>query len=175
ERVFRCEHQESTAIKRIGPRGENTDPLIHVLDLEIDLRAFASANPIALEQFDSFGPIQTLEFVEQSLRVCSDAQHPLSHWSSNNRETANLAFSVHNFFVCQDCPQFRTPVHWDISDISKTNAVRISSSISRNRLSPIFLRIKPRVVDLEENPLCPFVICRFGCVYLPLPIVRKAN
>src|SRR5215475_11279595 len=112
--MFRREHQECTTVKRVGSRSENTNPLIHVLNLEIDLRALASANPVTLEQFDSFRPIQALKFVEQSLRVCSDAQHPLTHWSSHNREAANLTFSIYNLLICQDCAQLRTPVHRDI-------------------------------------------------------------
>src|SRR5512133_809742 len=156
--MFRREHQECTAVNRVGSRSENANLLINTLNLEIDLRALASANPVALEQFDSFGPIQFVESLEQSLRKSSDTQHPLPHRSSHNRKAANLAFSIYNLFIRQDSSQLRTPVHRNISDVSEANAVRVDTPISGNRLSPICLRVKPGVVDLQENPLCPFVI-----------------
>src|SRR5438094_1284805 len=176
--MFRREHQECTAVSRVGSRSENANFGPAITDpgySKIDLRAFASANPIALQQFDSFRPIKALEFIEQSLRISSDAQHPLPHWSSNNRKAANLAFSIYNLLIRQDCAQLRTPVHRDVSDISEANAVRIGSAISGNRLGPICLRIEPGVVDLQENPLRPFVIRRVCRVDLPLPIVRKTD
>src|SRR6516165_8218063 len=173
--MFRREHQKCTAVKRVGSGSENANLLIHVLNFEIDFRAYASADPVALEQFDSFGPIKSCEFVEQSLRIRSDTQHPLPHRSSYDREAANFAFSSHNFLICQDCAQLRTPVHWNVSNVSKSNAVRIGSAISGNRLSSICFRVEPGVVDLEENPLRPFVISRVRRVDLPLPIVGKTN
>src|SRR5215470_14688730 len=173
--MFWREHQKRSAVKRVGSGSENANLLIHVLNFEIDLRAFASADPVALEQFDSFGPIKSREFVEQSLCIRSNTQHPLPHRSSYDREAANFAFSIHNLLVRQDCAQLRTPVHWDISDVSEANIVRVGSAIRGNRLSSIRLRIEPGIVDLEENPLRPFVISRLGCVDLPLPIVGKTD
>src|SRR5439155_16747344 len=175
ERVFRCDYQECAPVKRVGARCENANFLVVFVDLEVDFSAFASANPITLEQLDSSGPIKALEFIEQSLRISSDAQHPLPHWSSNNRKAANLAFSIYNLLIRQDCPQLRTPVHRDISNISEPDPVRIGSAIGGNRLGPICLRVEPGVVDLQENPLRPFVISRVGRVDLPLPIVRKTD
>src|ERR1041385_9047940 len=166
--MFWRQDQESTAVKRIGPRRENTNLLIQILDLEIDLCAFASANPIALEQFNRLGPIKAVELIEQSLRISSDAQHPLPHRSSNNRKTANLAFSIYDLLVRQDCAQIRTPIDRNISNVSEANSVWIGSPISRSRLGPICLRVKPGVVNLEENPLCPFVISRICRVDLAL-------
>src|SRR4030095_8867370 len=119
--MFRSEHQECTAVKRVGTRSENANLLIHVLNLEVDFRAFASADPVALEQFNFFRPIKPLEFVEQSLRIRGDTQHPLPHRSSHNREAANFAFSIYNLLVCQDCAQIWAPVHRDISNVSEAN------------------------------------------------------
>src|SRR5262249_49013420 len=77
--------------------------------------------------------------------------------------------------VGQDCAQLRAPVHWDISDVSKPNTVRIAAAIGRDRLGPIRLRVEPGVVDLEENPLRPFVISRLGFVDFPFPIVIETE
>src|SRR5947207_15781441 len=97
--MFRREHQECTAVSRVGSRSKNANLLIYILNRKIDLRALASANPVALEQFNSLGPIQFVEPIEQSLRKSSDTQHPLPHRSSHNRKAANLAFSVYNLLV----------------------------------------------------------------------------
>ena len=103
------EHQISTAIKRVGAGGENPDLVAAVAGLgagvtdsgysEIDFRAFAAPNPIALEQFDALGPIESVQFLQQSLRVGGDAQHPLSHRPPNDGKTADLAFSIDDFFI----------------------------------------------------------------------------
>src|SRR5207247_3785832 len=127
--------------------------LSYILNREIGLRALASANPVALEQFNSLGPIQFVEPIEQSLRKSSDTQHPLPHRSSHNRKAANLAFSVYNLLVRQDRAQLRTPVHRHICNIRQPDTVRVSSAIGGNRLGPICLPVEPGVVDLQENPL----------------------
>src|SRR5215510_16586119 len=101
--MFRREHQECTAVKRVGTCCENANFLVAFVDLEVDFRAFASADPVALEQFDSFGPIKPVEFIEQSLRIRGYTQHPLPHRSSHNREAANFAFAIYNLLVRQDC------------------------------------------------------------------------
>src|SRR4029077_14170947 len=144
--MFRREHQECTAINRVGSRSENANLLIYILNLKIDLRALASANPVALEQFDSLGPIQSVESLKQSLRIGSDTQHPLPHRSSHNRKSTDFALSIHNLLVGQNCAEFRTPVHRDICDIRQPDTVRVSSAIGGNRLGPIFLRIEQGVV-----------------------------
>src|SRR5882724_6981094 len=140
--MFRREHQECTAVNRVGSRRENANLLIYILNLEIDLRALASANPIALEQSDSFGPIELFEFIKQSLRICSDTQHPLPHGSPDNRKPADLALSIHNLLVGQNCAEFGTPVDRDIGDVSEANAVRIASAIGGNRIGPICIRVE---------------------------------
>src|SRR5882762_3818122 len=173
--MFRREHQECPAIKRVRSRSENANLLLYILNLKIDLRPLASANPVTLEQFDSRWPIQFVESLEQSLRKSSDTQHPLPHWSSHNRKAANLALAIYNFFVGQDCAEFGTPVDRDISDVSEANAVQVRSAIGGNRLGPIRIRVEPGVVNLQEDPLRPFVISQVCRVDLPLPIVGKTD
>src|SRR5678809_337457 len=154
--MFRGEHQECTAVKRVGSRSENANLLSHIFNLKIDLRTLASTDPVALEQFDSLRPIQFVESIKQPLGKSGDTQHPLSHRSSHNRKAANFALAVYNFFVGQNCAEFGTPVDRDISDVSEPNTVRIGAAIRGNRLGPICLRVEPRIINLEKNPLCPF-------------------
>src|SRR5436309_14911043 len=102
--MFGSEHHVSRAIKCVGPGREDANGSVSVplaffglrargfRYSKIDLRAFAASNTISLEQFDPFGPFESVQFIQQSLRVGCDAQHPLSHRPSDDRETANLAF-----------------------------------------------------------------------------------
>src|SRR5713101_3712441 len=73
------EHHVSAAVKCVGARRENADFLFAPVDFEIDFCAFTAANPIALKEFNSFRPIQCVQFIKQSLRKSGDAQHPLPH------------------------------------------------------------------------------------------------
>src|SRR5262245_42620512 len=124
------EHQECPTVKRVGTRGQKANLLIAFVDFEIDFRAFAVADPIALKQFYSFGPITFVEPIKQSLRIRCDAQHPLTHRPSNNREPATFTFSVYDFLIGQNRAQLRTPVDRDLSNIGEPNTVRISAPIS---------------------------------------------
>ena len=99
----------------------------------------------------------------------------MSHRPPNDRETANLAFSIDDFFVCQNGTQLCAPVNRDISDISEANAVRSRATISRNRLGLIRLGVEPGIVNLKKNPLGPLIVARVGRIDFPLPIIRKAN
>src|SRR4029453_13263398 len=104
-----------------------------------------------------------------------NSHRPLTHWPAHHRESANFAFSVDDFLVCQNSAEFRAPVHRHVSDISEANFVRILTAISRNRLGLICSRIEPGIVNLEKNPLRPLVITSIGRVDLTLPVVGKTN
>ena len=133
------EHHVSRAVKRVGARGEDANLIVAGANRqsrvvapgyrEIDFCAFTPTDPIALKQFDPFGPVESVQLIQQPLGIGGDAQHPLPHRSSNDGKAADLAFPVDNFFVGQDGAELRTPVHWKIRDISEPNAVRISAAI----------------------------------------------
>src|SRR5215470_17824455 len=123
--MFRREHEERPAVKRVWTRSKNANFVFAFVDVEIDFCAFAPPDPIALKQFDSFGPIKFVEFIEQSLRIGRDAQHPLTHWPSNNRKPADLAFPIDDFFISQHGAEFWTPVHWHVGDVGYPDFIRI--------------------------------------------------
>src|ERR1700736_5903690 len=120
------EHQESAAIKRVWSRGEHADLLfVMIVDLEIDLCAFAAPNPISLKQFDPFRPIKSFQFIDQAFGVSGDPQHPLPHWSPDDWKPADLTFSIDNLLVRQNRPELGTPVHRNIGDIREADFIRI--------------------------------------------------
>src|SRR5438876_12045023 len=52
EPMFRREHEERASVQRVGQRSENAEARVMLVDFEVDLRPFASANPFALEYFE---------------------------------------------------------------------------------------------------------------------------
>ena len=90
--------------------------------------------------------------------------------------TADFALAVNHFFIRQHRAEFRTPVHRNFRDVSRAarcpdrrrDNVEIGSASVR-------LRIEPGIVNLEENPLRPFVIIRIGRVDFALPIVAETD
>src|SRR5262245_35402865 len=123
--MLRREHHISRAIERIGAGGENTNMRVVIGDLEINLRAFAAPNPISLEQLDSFGPIESLEFADQSFGIGSDAQHPLPHWLPNYRMSSDFAFAIDHFLIRQYCAELWAPVHRNFGNVREANRIRI--------------------------------------------------
>src|SRR5690242_18124243 len=107
--MLRREHHVSRAIECVWPRSEHANLRIVIGDLEIDLGAFASTDPIALKQFDSFGPIKPFQFVDQPLGKSRDSQHPLPHRPAHNWKSADFAFSIHDLLVRENGPELRTP------------------------------------------------------------------
>ena len=175
QRMLWREHQECPAIKRVRSRREYADLLFVLVDLEIDLGAFTPADPIALEQFNSLRPIEAFQFIDQSLCVSGDTQHPLPHRSPDDRKAAHFAFSVDHFFVRQDGAELRTPVHRNISNVSEPNFVQIFATKRFNRLGLVRFRIEPRIINLEKNPLRPFEVTRIGGVDFTLPIIGETD
>ena len=68
------EHYIGRAIKRVGAGGENPNFVAAVAGRgagvidsgysKVDFRAFAAPNPVALKQFDSLGPIESVQFLQ---------------------------------------------------------------------------------------------------------------
>src|SRR5256885_8147839 len=144
--MFRREHHVSRAVKRVWACRENANFFVVTVDLEIDFGAFAAPDPISLKQFDSFRPIHSLQFIDQSLGICRYAQHPLAHRPAHNRETAYFTFTIDNFLVSQNGPELGTPIHRNFGDISEPYFIRILAAISGNRLGLVRLWIEPGIV-----------------------------
>ena len=175
ERMFGRENHVSRAIDCVGSRSKNADRFVRAFDTKRDLRAFASPDPVALQQFDSVRPIEAIEFLLEPIGKGGDPQHPLTHRPPDHWKSADFAFSVDDFFVGQHGAEFRAPVDRHVRDVGESHRIGIVTAISVDRLRALCLRIEPRVVNLEENPLRPFVITRIGRVDLSFPIVGKTN
>src|SRR2546421_1398034 len=128
--MLRREHHVGRTVESIGSRGENADfsfrfPVSGFRNWKVDFRAFTAANPIALEQFDSFRPVESFEFSDQTLRISRDAQHPLPHRAAHNWMTADLTFAIDDFFIGQNGAELGTPVDRNICYVGQTDAVAV--------------------------------------------------
>src|SRR6266404_5006799 len=153
--MFRREHEVSPSVKRVWSRGKDTNSWerghlarVPIRNLKVDFGAFASSDPISLEQFDSFRPVESFELVDQSLRIGRDAQHPLPHWPAHNWKSADLALAIDHLFIGQDGAQFGAPIHWHICHIGQPHAIGISTAIRPDRFRSLRLWIEPGVIDL---------------------------
>ncbi len=184
--IFRGEHHVGGAVERVGPRGEDRNGRVATLRRPVavggrpfhgktNFRALAAADPISLERFDRIRPIQALELVEQPIGQRGDAQHPLAHRTAHHRKPADFAFAIDDFLVRQNGPQLLAPIHRNFGHIRETHVVRIGAAITGDVLGLFRLRVEPGIVDLEENPLRPFVIGGIGRVDLAFPIVGKTD
>ena len=66
---------------------------------ELDRRAFAAADPATLQRFDTFRPVERIEFLNQTISVLGNAEHPLPHRPFNNWEPTYFTLAVNDFFV----------------------------------------------------------------------------
>ena len=124
---------------------------------------------------DALGPVETVEFIHEPLRVCSDAKHPLAHRATLNGMSADFAFSINDLLIRKHSAEFRAPVHWRGGDIGETDTIRGVAFICGDWLGAIRRRVEPRIIELEKNPLRPFEIAGIRCVYLALPVVAEAD
>ena len=177
--MLRCEDHVGRAVERIGACRENGDGFIHargaVGDFEFHLRAFAAADPVSLVNLDALGPVESVEFVNQPLRVSRDAQHPLAHRATLDGMAADFALAVNDLLVREHRAEFGAPVHRRIAHVGEADAVGIVAFIRGDGLGALRRGVEPRVVELHENPLRPFEIAGIGRVHLALPVVAEAD
>jgi hypothetical protein len=137
--VLGGEHHVRRAVERVGARREDADrQLIVVLariaihrlgrrvvrrDRELDLRADAAADPVALHLLERLRPLQVVEVVDEPVGVRGDAQHPLAHRPALDRKPADLALAVDDFLVGQHGAQTVAPVHRRFVDVRQPLAV----------------------------------------------------
>ena len=94
-------HDRRRAEDRVDARGEHTNLLVAVLHREIDVGAFAAADPVALALEDLFRPARfdLLDVLDQLFRVFSDAQEPLLEISLLDRGAATPANAARRLFI----------------------------------------------------------------------------
>ena len=157
-RMLRRKLHRSRAENRIDARGKHTDRRTRrsgrAVQFEIDQRAFAAADPVALHGADFFRPaLELVEAVEQFVGILRRAHEPLFKLALlDHRVLMPPAAAIHNLFVRQHGRAFRTPVH------------------------PALLAIGQSLLEeLEEEPLVPAVVLRKAGSDFARPVEGKAQ
>ncbi len=86
--------------------------ITRVFSFEGYVSTFATPDPISLHFFERMRPVNRVEIIKQTLRIVSDAEHPLTHWFANNRKPADLTFAIHDFFIGENGAELFTPPNW---------------------------------------------------------------
>src|SRR6185369_138268 len=112
--MLRCQNNCVCPIDGVDTRCKDGDGLVGIFDPEIDSRAFAASNPVALLCQNTFWPsaFQFGNTIQQFLRVIGQSDKPLIQlflsYGSRSVAPADSAFGL---FVCQDGIAFGTPVN----------------------------------------------------------------
>ncbi len=175
QRMLGRENHVGRAEKRVGPGGENLDPGAGFFLAEFHGRAFAAADPISLEKLDALGPVEAVEFFNQTVGEGRDAQHPLAERAALDGKSSHLALAIHDLLVRKHGAELRTPIHRHLGDIREAHRVRIGACVARNRLGFFRSGIEPRIVKLQENPLRPTEVAGVGRADFAVPIVAEAD
>ena len=153
EGVVRRESAEGGAEKRVGPRGEDLERLIAILDPEVDARAARAADPLVLHDPDLLRPsVQGLERLQQVVGVGGDLEEPLGQLAPLDQRIGAPAAAVDHLLVGQDGLVDRIPV------------------------DPGFLAVDQALLEeVQEHLLLVLVIVRQAGRDLPAPVDREAH
>ena len=139
-------------------------------------RTFAASDPIFLEELDAIRPVKGIEFIDESLGVFGDAQHPLAQRSAFDGVAFGTPFL--NFFVGKHGAQIRRPIDGGFRDIGEADIVDLIAGPAfgaefGDRFGATCRVVEIRIVELQEDPLRPAHILRIGGGDFTLPIVGK--
>src|SRR4029078_12141077 len=100
------------AIDRVDACCENTNLVLAILYREVDVRAFTTANPIALTFQNLVGPTRfdLFNISDELFCVVRDAQKPLVQISLLDLRTTTPTYSARRLFVREHSLFLRTPV-----------------------------------------------------------------
>ena len=174
--MLRREHHVGGTEKGVGTGGEDGDRV--AIDLEIHLRAFAAADPVLLQELDAFRPVERVEFVDQSLGVFRDPQHPLAQRAAF--DDVALAPPLFHFLVGEDGAEVGRPVDGGFVDEGEADGVDLLAGPAFRfefgdglRLAGFLVEV--RRIQLQEDPLGPADVFGIGGGDLAVPVVAEAE
>ena len=151
ERMFGCDYHVCRAEKSVTARCEDAD-LFADCGVEVNLRTVGSSDPVALRELDTFDIVYGVKVVDEPVRISGYFQHPLTFCLMDDIAVAALALTVDDFFVRKHDFAGGAPVDGHFLFICK----------------PVF-------EELEEYPLCPFIIIGSRGIDLAIPRKRKTE
>ena len=160
---------------RISPPASRRGRNGSCADVEVDFRPGAAADPVALQGFDAFGPIEGFQIFFEAIGVRGDAEHPLPQRHADDGVVAAFALAVDDFFVGEHRAQGRAPVDRGFGLVGEAMFVLVRADgvvalrlyVGRDwqfadRSAALLVVVEPRVVDLEKDPLRPADVFDIG-------------
>ena len=114
--VVRSNGNKGRAIERVGPSGENTDPVRAVTgwrsEVESDLSPLRLADPVGLHQSYTVRPaVQPVDGSKKIISIFGNFQKPLRQQTALDHRAGTPPTTVDNLFICKDRIFNRVPVH----------------------------------------------------------------
>ena len=174
------ENKECRTEQRVGASGEHFNAAGR--GVERDSCTFAAVNPVALHHLDWLWPIQTIKIFDEAICIRCDAHHPLLHVALEHGIVADVASTFRrDFFVRKNGAEAWAPVHRSIGEIRQAICIDKNMLLRCRQCRPCgtirgctstgikfsnefidatcatLLCVVPRTMDLQEDPLCPFI------------------
>ena len=153
-RMLRRKLNRGRAKDRIHSRRENRNLLRNTFHGEVDQRAIAAPDPVALHCPDLLRPsLQLVQALQQLLRILCNSQKPLRQVALiDNLLLVSPAAPTHHLLIRQHRLALWTPVHLALLPIRQ-----------------------PRLEHLQEDPLIPLVVVRQAGRHLRRPVVAQPH
>jgi len=116
--VLGRQHHVRRPEQGVGAGGEDGQRLVGVGDLEVDVRALGTADPVPLHRGDLLRPVDQRQVVGQPVGVGGDPHVPLPQGALEHREVAALGAALGgDLLVRQHRAQTGAPVHRGLGDV----------------------------------------------------------
>ena len=141
--MLRREHHVGRAEEGVGACRVDGEFFPAAFEREIDERTLRAADPIFLQKFNRFRPVERVESIEQALGEGGYAQHPLAHGTALDGKSADFALAIDHFLVGQHGAEFRTPVDRHFCHVSKADAIGIAAFVGGDGFGMVGFRVEP--------------------------------
>ena len=135
----------------VGAGGEDDD-VVAGGGFEGDFGAGGAADPVFLLGLDAVDEVQVVQVVDEALCVLGNFEHPLALLLADDGASTALADAIDDLLVGQYALAGGTPVDGHGGLVGQT-----------------------LLVELEKNPLGPFVVVRVGGVHDAVPVKAEAQ
>ena len=153
ERMLGSEREERDAVDRIGARRVGGNRCAELRRLEVELEAFAAANPVVLHRLDALRPaLELVEVLQQHISVVRDLEEPLREVLLVDLVVAAPALAVDDLLIREHRAAGVAPVD-----------------------RRLLLVGEAALVEELEEPLRPLVVRGVARLDLAVPIVGEAE